>query len=351
MSGQTFAVSDTSPIQIYPAGRQGPRQVLNTGTVTVYLSDNNITGTGWPVAPGNALGWQDQHPLFAYVATAGTPTTILVMDVILSALENVSATVNGPIAVTSIGAPVNVQGGGEILLIGLANIDVPVGPGISWETGGIQIPAPASGLTYYGLRITVQTLGDGPCTWYLLGSGLATLAIGTLEKLPLPLAANTFGIRSAVHRFVVPMTTQYPLTLIARTPWAAGGAGQLSYTVEGISTAPAGPTTDFTNVWQDDVTGRISASANTTTTLYLPPSFQPYTVRIVSTTAAIGATHYYELQPSFGYDSVILYVNIINPPMTSGIVTEFTVPGSGRIGKLAVVANAAAAYVNINAPR
>ena len=78
MGTQTYTVSLTFPIPIFPAGLQAALMLTNSDTAnTVYVNDiANANGTA--IGPGSTLTWDKGKPLYAYVL--GGPVALVVLQ-------------------------------------------------------------------------------------------------------------------------------------------------------------------------------------------------------------------------------------------------------------------------------
>lgn len=260
----------------------------------------------------------------------------------------VTANISGPVTVAGINAPVNVQGGGDVLAVQTFTTQT-FASGVQTVT----VSAPPNGLTYYGLRVIVQVL-SGPG-----GAGDANLAIRALGSVGYEgglyvtdSATQLGGLQGKVHMFVLPMDVDYPYQVLTRV----FGPGTLTYrvTVQGISAAPARVTTDLAFPLLGQVTGPATSVALSATTsyVYLPPSYTPYRVRIVTNSSSTITGGIYQE----AFNRVTDVINTVTPsniidriqvpeyyPLTTAntlpalTTVSFVVPGSGNGGRLALL--------------
>ncbi len=352
MSFQTYDLVDTAPASIFPAGQQGRLTVRNVGTAPVYLVDNPIAGLGWNLAVGDCVSWNRATPLYASVVTAGMTSRILVTDANdLLPLSAVNATVSG---IVNVGAPVNVQGGGEILYANTLTCTNLLAPGVWGATA--TVPAPASGLTYYGLRarITIPPPGVfdpvGHTAWWTISAtgGPAHPPTGTLYLPPTPLPLYTYSIASHIHQFTMPMIGAYPLTVSVHSNIAND---LIDVEIAGVSQADAFPRTDFSIITELQ-RSYTTCTASQTSTIYLPPSFQPYEVRFLLN-GGINASAGYELLEDWTWGWLIVRPHLSQyywALPTAYNVTNVYTNGSGRAGMINATMSGAHGYVVVQPP-
>ena len=164
MSQQSYAVSSTSPISVFPAGIQPALTIVNQGSATVYVQDVATGASGYPITAGNGVQWAAGSPLYAYV-DAGNATTLLVMTSGTIAPPNqmtisgpVTADISGPVTISSITSPVATAVTTAIVYNPLASPPV-----------GIAIPL--SGIGSYSSLIISWTAAPT----YVFGGGSAVL--------------------------------------------------------------------------------------------------------------------------------------------------------------------------------
>lgn len=239
-----------------------------TGDVTATVTgpvDANITNATIPVT-----GTVDANITNAVIGVSGNvnatiqnasiPVTGTVNANITNA--NIDATITGDVNVTSgtvnvggIDTPVMVQGGGSLLL----QTTGALGPG----TGATHnVPAPASGLTYFGIGVIVRVTGktvtnDVPLNVYAYNFGFAASNPTTARALlgaGGALNLGAFGIPSTVA-MVMPMATAFPLRIdLENTGGVGTGTQNYSITVVGLSYADTFPR-DLTQ-WNNGISVR-----------------------------------------------------------------------------------------------
>ena len=243
-------------------------------------------------------------------------------------------TIANPVTVASIGDPVNVQGGGEQLFSSLVTLDTDLG-GLAW-IAEVVINPPPSGLTYYGLRVSLE-FADVSRYSYVVGD-----VIGSAVKAT-P-AADVYQYGAHAHQFVVPFTRAYPVVVQVLAPPSSGGTAQCLVTVEGISVATVGPITNPAYSRRHaGGTGTFLLAAGKTSILWLPPSFQDYEVHLAPTSGgSVTATSMSIVlnessTPSFMTNPhVSPYYSTGSPTMAYPNVAKVPIRGDGRAKYLAV---------------
>jgi len=79
MSVQSYTVSTTSPIAIFPSGLQLSQLIRNSSTTNHVFLSNLPSGTGFDLGPGSSISWDAGKPLYASV-TANRPVTLSILD-------------------------------------------------------------------------------------------------------------------------------------------------------------------------------------------------------------------------------------------------------------------------------
>lgn len=325
----SYLISDTNPVPIYPGGRQGQVTVYNSGINTVWLSQTASNIDGIPILGGNSVLWDSQTPLYAYVQNTTLSTSVIIIDSGVT-LPNGTVTVGGgTLAVSSIGAPVNVQGGGMLLTSGIANV-----PAFGFST--ITIPLPANALTYYGLRITLSN--GGPSAGSIVQWGTTLLPTGSLASPPVGATTATVG-RSIQTTFFTPVIGAFPIGLILAE--VAGVAAQVNYDIRGISTGPVVATTDLT---PNLGTAFTLVPTGPVADVYLPSSYDSYAVYL--RTAAASSFTDMNVQESL---SGAWTTTIVSPVggMTASGFASFVVGGSGLATRLDFNTVAGSVFVSI----
>lgn len=323
----TTVITDR-PAQIIQS-LMGPVLLANNGSETVYLGDNtNVSSTFFDVAlsPGQSLNTNGSIDLWAATAPGLTSSVSILGNangVLLSSIQ-----VHGNV---NIGQPVNVQGGGETLFDDAVFLDESTS--LFWFKW-VYVPAPPSGLTYYGLRIYLNVLTPGPVFWQV---GSPEWMRGTLYRS----ASNEFRT-ACEHRFVLPFIGNYPVPIMLSTPIANPGMA-VTVRVEGISAAIPHPTTDLSvplSTFESPSSGFAQGQA-----IYLPASFDPYKVILMSNVGSGGNivnSTYYELSLDYAMNWVPVvyrphipttYALATNSTLPQANRAEFLVGGSGRVGR------------------
>lgn len=305
-----YQVSDTNPISIYPGGKQGQVAVYNSGANTVWVNPVASNIDGIPILGGNSVQWNSLTPLYAYVQDVALPTNVIVIDSGVT-LPNGTVSVNGPVAVSSIGTPVNVQGGGSLLATGSLNIG-------ALGNGTFTVPLPSNGLTYFGVVITMSVLGVGSGITWGSSDNLGTLPQGSLVH------QGPISLQYTQTKFFAPVISDFPLSITVSEN--LGVACQVYYTVRGMSTGPVQPTTDL----QFNL-GSIGPIAPGNTAVYLPSSYTPYRVYIrVGTGTSFADMNVYE------YNSGTWNLARVSPlgPGAAGGIYSFDTSGSGLATRL-----------------
>lgn len=194
---QTYAVPSDGAISIAPSGLQPQYTLRNTGDVVVYASDVNAVGRGYPIEPGNSLGWKAGVALYASAAS-GTGS-LLVMDtgdILAPTTVNVSgpvdANITGPVT-ADISGPVTVTGGvsivgsGTILRSGAKS-------GSTGPTDWYDVSA------YDSLTVTVQAYRTSGAATALSTVGTLSIEWGFLDDL------------DVAHFFETDLSTMYSNT-------------------------------------------------------------------------------------------------------------------------------------------
>lgn len=336
-----YAVNVGAPVQVDAYGRRGALTIINTGAVPVFCAQQSSPFNGTAVDAGGSVQWPKQTPLFLYVegATAGAAQ---VFDGVADAPVNVNAEVTGTVdadvtgtvAVSAIGTPVNVQGGGEVLLSDSATLTAS-------EIQYLDIPAPSNGLTYYGLEITVQvaTPSTTPELYWAVFGGAINLIDGVIANDGSTLLYSTTSLR---ERVITPFVGAYPLTLMLMNMQPGAGVG-VEFSVVGLSAAYPAPVTDLTEVFRSPL---LILAAGATTTINLPPSHTPYKVRLSNTGAAsTGLASTFEVGSLAFVPSA--YRALLTPTGAGGLIYEYVVPPTGHSGTLGItIAGAATGSVS-----
>lgn len=307
-----YQVVDTNPISIYPGGKQGQVAVYNSGANTVWVNQAASNIDGIPILGGNSVQWNSLTPLYAYVQDAALPTSVIVIDSGVT-LPNGTISVNGPVAVSSIGTPVSVQGGGDLLCSGILNIG-------ALGTATIDVPLPANGLTYYGVRVQLSVTGVGTGITWASSDGLNTIPVGSLICDAGPV--YPYGYENTT--FFAPVISAFPLQLTLNE--GRGVAATVYYNVRGMSTGPVSPVTDITqNV------GQYGPLATGNTVLNIPASYTPY--RIYIRTGAGTSFNDFNVYEFF---NTIWQLTRVSPlgPVSANAIVQFDTAGSGLATQL-----------------
>lgn len=265
LSTTTFQIVPGTSAVIYPYGVQTIAVgIRNAGPDTIYLSDQTTLDNGIPVAVGQSAKWPAGKALNAYVLN--TQSTIQVYD----------ASIGAPAAVT-LAAPVNVQGGGELLYSGTPT----VAAGMGFPTT-ITINAPTTGLLYPSVRLYISDTAL-PSTALNLGysfnSATSQLSVGGLNTLAAGVQLNTDGNAYRIDA-IIPTSGGYPFTLILTN------YGPIDHPVTVKVFGQSALTPEITRDLSD--LGRLARITLTggTSVLLLPPSHTPYEVCLTPVNAA-----------------------------------------------------------------
>lgn len=366
----------TSPTRISQTVTQ-QANLQNTGNVTVYLDSHSAVSHfayGLAVSPRASVNWPADSELWAVTESDDGVLSVLygadgvsvsevsavVTGDVTAVIEGpVDATITGPVTVSGtvtvggIDTPVMVQGGGEILYVGSGSV--------AGSTGvSLNIPAPASGLTYFGLRVFISH--NGPTLAEPLefsiesnGAGFASspsIAVASLGAGGLIL--GSFG-NAGQAEFIVPMAAQYPIRVFLsnRSPSACN----YSLQVNGISHSE--PRATDASVWTNSVETRTAFSgAAAGSYAIIAASFEDRKFLITTSTGTAGSFVVDELDSSFSTWSTTqeraqnsVYQSAT--PLTSGIQAETNsvvfIPGTGQLHRIrntnAVVGNTFLSYL------
>ena len=377
----TYPITD-SPSQVSKSLTQSAL-VQNNGTVNIYLSAYTTVAPGnadMILSPGSAFTWPEGQDLWAatdagqtallsvlYNAEGSAVGSVVVNGPVTAEISGpVEADITGPVTVNAgsvfpisgtvgIGAPVNVQGGGNVLGIGSLSSAAP----------SVVIPAPSNGLTYYGIRCTfaIRAPTGTPTATYSADITVSTANGATYKTSVINYggaAKITDPEYSAWSFFTIPMDGSYPITITVNV---SNSLAQVGYTIYGVSTAFPSANTDLTLPLQQQAKNggaSIAMPASGTTALFLPPSFNPYEVRMYfgSTYNQAGTGwRYRELLGNTFADMIVqphVSDNYLAPATAAALannVAVFKVPGSGLAGSLTIAGsstNAGSVFVTFN---
>lgn len=257
-----FAVNGSTPALISQALTESAL-LRNTGNSPVYLDAySSVTSSsyGLELQPFDSVNWGQGRDLYAVCApgetsalsvlygaegvSLGSISAVVTGDVtatidgpidavVTGSVEVTSGTINaeitGDVTITSgevnvggIETPVLVQGGGAILFDGTGTIT----PG-SGDT--INIPAPASGLTYAGIAVIVTNTTKSvvnvvPITCSLYNNGFAAGNPVSFQAGIITGEVGEFG-STAITKVVAPVGASFPLRLDLNNNGASGNQG------------------------------------------------------------------------------------------------------------------------------
>lgn len=264
ISPGTFPVGAGAPVPIYPYGLQDAITVTNQGTVTVYLSNDPVLSGGYQVEAGRSIGWEAGRKLYAYTTTG---------DTVIQIVEG-SVTGQGSVTVSSIAAPVLVQGGGEFLVSGTAA--VPFNDFVD-----VEIPAPASGLKFPSMELTISrpVTNLGEFAWQIYSQDSAgnyiSIVEGVLNSIPSSASIKWFSQDTFSEKVLFPFTGNYPARLRIQNLLAGAGTQDVDYLITGGQRETPTPVTTLTKHF---LTPRLVLATGATYDVYLPPSHTPYIV-------------------------------------------------------------------------
>lgn len=324
------------PVSVRPFGKQGALTIGNTAAVTsgivVYATDQATALNGTAISPGDSLAWPEFKALYLYAeveASAkvyeGTPSAPASIGAVLTGpvtIEGVvpvsgdvnvagsvgitgpvtisgtvpvsgdlTATVTGDVNVTSgtitvgsgnvnvgaIESPVNVQGGGESLASGFADLPA-TGASVT-----VSIPLPASGMKWASIGLEIWSTNGGVFLYTLRDPSLVLLARGSgagpaLAGAGYPGALQFVGYNNSERLYGVNVTmparsSNYPLSLILVGDGLA--MIRVNYRVYGVATQLENARREMADI---AATSAVVATGATQYDLYLPPSHTPYRV-------------------------------------------------------------------------
>lgn len=334
-----FPVSEV-PVQVSQTITQGAL-IRNVGASTVYLDASSAVSPasfGVNLEPNDSVTWQPNLELWAATNSGETSA--------LSVLYNATGTTLGTVE-ASIANPVNVQGGGEELLADSGT--VPAGGSIQFD-----IPAPASGLRYYGLQVFAQASGGD--TDGAIGGAIFNNSIGGLNPgIEFTMSGNTFGANSIARFatpnrawFIVPLATDYPVPIIFSNAGATDAT--IAVNVRGISNSLPYPVD--AGIWEVgsfNPDQQISfANETTNRNILIASSFHDRVFNIDTTNSGNAGTVEVEgLNDStmtWYSTETFPYHGVFGSTPTSNMIEPFTksrfvVPGNGRLHRLIVTNN------------
>lgn len=312
-----------------------PALLQNIGNETIYLDSVSTVGPdsyGLGLVPRSTVNWPADRELWAATAPGTTSSVSILYNADGTALAEVNAVVSGSV---DIGAPVNVQGGGEILYVD-GIIPVPASNSVL-----ISVDAPASGLRYYGLR--VYFTHNGPTTpdpLQLLiqsnGPGFASSPlVGVVNpSVGAPVVGN-LGVPSRAQ-FIVPMATDYPVDILITNEAAIDV--NCSLQVNGLSHSEPKPTD--ADVWTASPESRVAFTGSPSGSYaIIAPSFSDRYFLLTTSTGTVGTFVVDELDTTFNTWSTTQERAQNSPyaapvPLTSNIQAEtnslIMIPGTGQ---------------------
>lgn len=336
---RSYVITSGPPLSIYPYAKQGEVTIRNTGSVDIYAATQPVAANGVAIAPGSSLAWPELTALYLYVLSGVGNASIF--DGTLSAPTSVG--IDGPVAVSTIGTPVNVQGGATVLYSG--DVIVPA-------TGSEQIiiPLPANGLTYYGFRLQITPLaGTGKFSYSLNGQVGIPLAEGSsndIDGLKFVLDAGT------VNPYMVdasgPLAGTFPLALNLNN--YVGAPQTFRVLLIGTSYAPPVIAGNLDQICA--VTSIVTASG-TAFDFMLPPSHTPYCANVMLNTAVTSAS---VLMQKYGRDNGFYQIDyrafptMVGLGMTAYQRYTYVTHGTGYAERLRIsgLSSAAVAYASLS---
>lgn len=320
---QSYDIVSQNPAPISPSGLQGSLTILNTGDVTVYVTDiaNGMVSNSVAVTAGGTIQWNVQTPLYAF--TVDGPGKIVVSDstIVLSNTKVNAEVTGGSLSVTN---PVNVQGGGRTLAQG----DVAVN-----AVAQVDIVGPDTGLLYYGASLDLGIAAGVAATvkWILTADDGSIMGRGTIYSS----GFASPGFNGNTINATFPTTGAYPW----RLSLTSSSNVTVSYKVRGVSASFPFPVTDLSVPL---ASGMLTLAAGVYPEITLPPSFSPYRVGFLcGSGGSVTASNYEEVINLGAWARVrpAPHVPLNYPLTTPGTLpsispAEFQTTGSGYAARL-----------------
>lgn len=243
---------------------------------------------------------------------------------------------SGEVNVGGILTPVQVQGGGSVLV----NTTGTLTPGGSIN---ISIPAPASGLTYAGLGVIVTNTSKSvvnivPLTCYIYNNGVAISNPSVFQASIITGTLGEFGA-CAVTKLVVPVGAAFPLRI---TLDHNGATSNLGYRVIVVGLSYADTLTRDFGQWENGAESEVSydnAAANSFATI--AASFETRQFLLVSPSGTVGNFNVDVLLSNGTWQGSQLrvqnnvYGNITpSSEVQPNVNSILTIPGDGRIHRV-----------------
>lgn len=372
----------------------------NTGTETIYMDTNSAVSSvayGIQVNPRASLNWGAGQELWAVTESADSTLSILyggegvtVSEVGAVVTGDVTATIDGPVEATILGTvtvegdvgisgpvtanisgtvpvdiqnavinadvtgnivvdsgtvqvggidtPVRVQGGGEVLVNQTANLAA--GASVT-----VNIPAPASGLTYAGIgvivRVNSSTGNIGPLTGTLYNNGFAIGSPTAFQAHLITGSVDNIGTPEVVQ-LVAPVGAAFPL----RLDLVNNGSGTKNYTAIVVGLAYSDTMIRDFGQWEVSE-GEISfdnAAANTFAAI--AASFETRQYALTSATGTVGAFDSGILLSGAAWETTQIRLQE-TANVTPDSVYTVTIPGDGRIHRIRAI-NAVTGFVRLS---
>lgn len=321
----------------------GDVNAVVTGTVDVDVQNASLAVTGNVTATIDNASIPVTGNVTATIDNASIPVTGNVNANITNATIDAAVTGNivvdsGMIQVGGIDTPVRVQGGGEVLVDQAGNLTA--GSSVT-----INIPAPASGLTYAGIGVILRNTSSAgniaPLVATLYNNGFAIGSPTAFQAQIVTGDIDSMGT-TEVCQLVAPVGADFPLRLDLNN----GGSGTKGYEVIVVGLAYADTMIRDFGQWEGSE-GEISfdnVAANSFAAI--GASFETRQYALVSATGTVGA-----------FDSGILLstgaweTGQIRLQRTANVTADQTyivnIPGDGRIHRIRAI-NAVTGLVRLS---
>jgi hypothetical protein len=331
-----------------------PALLQNIGTETIYLDSVSAVGPnnyGLGLVPRSTVNWPIDRELWAVTDTGVSSSISVLYNAEGAGLSEVSAVVSGTI---DIGTPVQVQGGGAVLL----NTTGSVAPS---DAEIVDVFAPANGLTYYGIgviaRVTSKTVSDdAPLEVWVSNFG-ATPGPTIFQALRHDTTATGYlgeigKARIGLSSMVVPVGTTFPIT-IALFNSSPSSTQNFSLQVIGLSYADTYPR-DFIQ-WEDGVEPReVWMNTGAGAYVVLSPSLETRDYLLTGISASAGGNfEVHGLTPTGAWSTTqnrahnSVYGNVVPAAnIATNANSLITIPGNG-VGHRVYCANALTGSVTL----